>query len=308
MRRYVGLMCCLLAMTMFSCGGKQVVGDNATVGSDTKVYAFADSCSHLTVSLSLELPAGSDSMSAHVRDSLVAEFICSANMPDYLVEDAGSIKPYEGDRSDIQTLVNHYGKELYDHLLALAMADYKERMEYLDEDTTMSVEEKNEIRKDTPQWAFDFSCKKTTEAERYVVYSSQAYVYYGGAHGGVTGTGAMTFDRTTGRKIQHFVRPDATEALQPLFSKGLLRYYAECYDTITETELMERLQIEGSMIPQPQSVPFPNAAGDSLVFCYGQYEIACYADGSPSFTLALKDLTPYLTKEATSICQPRRKP
>ena len=65
---------------------------------------------------------------------------------------------------------------------------------------------------------------------------------------------------------------------------------------MTEEALRERLQIEGTLIPLPAWTPYPD--GDALTFVYQQYEIACYADGMPSFTLPLEEIDPYLTPAA----------
>lgn len=128
------------------------------------------------------------------------------------------------------------------------------------------------------------------------VTSSQTYCYYGGAHGGVSGTGPITFLKSSGQKVDHFISPDAAKAMQPLLRKGLLRYYADCDEPLTDTQLSERLQIEGTIIPLPRHSAYPNATADSLIFTYQQYEIACYADGMPSFTIAISDLAPYLIR------------
>lgn len=303
MKRYVGFLLCLMGVSMFSCVGKKAVDVGVSMDSGTKVYLYKDSCQHLALSISLEVPAGEDAMSLQIRDSLIVDLARSVEMPGIQEEGSSLVEPYEGEMSDVQNVVDYYGKAVYATLLKQALADYDERMAFLDEDTTMLEEDKKRIKNDVPQWAFDFDCKKTVDAESFTVYHSQIYCYYGGAHGGVTGTGAMTFNKATGEKITRFISPDVTKALQPLIRKGLIAYYAEYGDTITDQQLSERLQIEGTIIPQPQNAPFPNAAGDSLTFTYGQYEIACYADGMPSFRLPVKDLAPYMTSEAKAVCK-----
>ena len=304
MKRYISFLCGLMAISMFSCVGNKAAGENASVDAGTKVYVYKDSCQHLVVSASLEVPTGNDSVSLQIRDSLVADFIRCVSAPGIQEEGTTGVEPYKGDMSKIQDVVDYYGKAAYDSLLKMALADYEERTAFLEEDTTMLEEDKERIKNDVPQWAFDFDCKKTVDAESFTVYHSQIYCYYGGAHGGVTGTGAMTFNKATGTKIDRFINPDATKALQPLIRKGLIAYYSEYGDTINDQQLSERLQIEGTIIPQPRNTPYPNATGDSLTFTYGQYEIACYADGMPSFRLSVKDIEPYLTPEAKASLNP----
>lgn len=291
-----------IAMLTASCAEqKNANNTDSVLDAGTKVYCFKDSCEHLTLSVSLELPLGEDSASMQIRDSLIADFTRSASQPGYSEDGTPQIKPFEGDGKDAQSIVDYYGKAGYDKLLSMAMSDYDDRIKFLDEDTTMLEEDKERIRKDIPMWAFDLNVSKTTDTLNFVVYDSQIYCYYGGAHGGITGTGSMTFSKETGSKVEQFIKTDATASLQKLIRKGLIQYYREAYDTINDKELSERLQIEGTMIPQPQRTPCLNATGDSLIFTYGQYEIACYADGMPSFILPVKDLTPYLTPEGKAL-------
>lgn len=289
----------VLAMLLTSCAGKKEV-EVITTDAATEIYAFKDSCKHLTLSLSLELPTGQDSVSMQIRDSLLAEFVHSACQPMY-GDEGMEIKPYDNDPFDVQALVAYYGRAAYDRLLKMAVSDYEERMSYLKEDTTMTDEDKAMIMNDVPMWEFDLTIARTTDAPTFVVYNSSAYCYYGGAHGGVVGTGNITFDKASGHKIERFVRNDAAASMQPLIRKGLLQYYREAGDTITDAQLSERLQIEDELIPLPQQAACPNAAGDSLCFTYGQYEIAAYADGMPSFSLAVQDVLPYLTLEAKAL-------
>lgn len=302
MKHFFLTMTAIICMLGFnSCAGQKATGEGTTEDEGTQVYTFKDSCQHLIVSLSLSLPLGKDSIGMQIRDSLIADFILNVNQPVYGEDDDWGIPPYKGDNSDAQAIVDHYGREVYDYLLKLAQSDYEERMQYLKEDSTITEEEKKSIMADVPQWAYDLSITKVTDTQRFVVYQSQAYIYCGGAHGGITGTGALTFDTQTGKKIGRFVKADAASALQPLIRKGLRQYYAEYGDTITDGELSERLQIQDTMIPLPQDAEYPNATADSLIFTYGQYEIACYADGMPSFKLSVKDLMPYLTPEGKAL-------
>lgn len=292
----------VLPIFMTSCAGQKTTAtEEASLDAGTKSYTYADSCAHMILHFSLELPAGTDDASSQIREALIEDFIQSASQPGVSEDGKSQIKRFDGDVNDPQALVDYYGKAGYELLLGMAKSDYEDRMSYLNADTTMSEEDREMIKKDIPQWAFDLTVSKQTDTLSYIIYDSQSYCYYGGAHGGISGTGAMTFDKTTGAKISRFLKSDATKALQPLIRKGLLQYYKEAGDPMTDSQLSERLQIEGTIIPQPQRTPFPNAKGDSLIFTYGQYEIACYADGMPSFSLSVEELAPYLTDEAKEL-------
>lgn len=291
-----------MALTFIcSCTGQKDLGNNDSDNAETKVFCFKDSCQHLVVSLSLELPMGTDEASMRMRDSLVADFIHNTRQLDYGAEDELNIATYTGDMTDYQAIVDHYGQADYAFLLEQATADYNDRMQYIEEDTTLTEADKQSIREDVPQWTFELSITEITDTLGFAVYQSQAYVYYGGAHGGVTGSGAITFNKSTGEKIDQFLKEDATNALQPLIRQGLLHYYAECGETMSDIELNERLMIEEDIVPLPVNTPYPNATGDSLIFTYRQYEVACYADGMPSFKLSTTDLMPFLTEAGKSL-------
>ena len=283
-----------------SCAGNKATEGESMNDADS-IFCFKDSCDHLAMSISLQLPMGTDSISMQICDSLVAEFIRSISNSEYSGEADSIIPPCEYKRDDIQSLVDYYGHATYQRLLKMAMSDYNDRMSYLNEDTTMSAEEREQIKADIPQWTFDLAIKKAIDAPSFVIYNSQTYCYYGGAHGGVIGTGPITFSKANGSKIEHFLRDDAALALQPLIRNGLLQYYSESGDTITDSQLSERLQIEGSVIPLPHHAPYLNATADSLVFTYAQYEIAAYADGMPSFILPVKALSDFLTPELRTL-------
>lgn len=293
------LLSLALATLLFSCKGKETI-ENTYTDASIQTFCFADSCEHLTMKVSLELPAGKDSVSFVMRDSLVAEFIRSICNP-ITSEGSSIIPPCTYDRNDIQALVDYYGHAVYEHLLRMAVNDYNDRISYLAEDTTMTNEERERIKKDIPQWELDLAITKTIDTQTFVVYNSQTFCYYGGAHGGVTGSGPITFNKVDGHRIEHFLLDDAALTLQAYIRKGLLQYYRESCDTISDTQLSDRLQIEGEVIPLPQRSPTLNATADSLIFTYGQYEIASYADGMPSFSLPIKEISNLLTSEVKSL-------
>ena len=315
MKKYFAIFCGLM-LPFCSCSGNSgsttsEVADTVataeteeaieTVEAGTQVYSFKDSCQHLVVKLSLELPTAAGEVSTNIRQALIADFMLNARQPGYDQENEFSIKPYTGNTANPQAIVDYYGKADYDHLLKYAKSDYNDRIQYLNEESGLSEEEKERIRNDVPMWTFELNLKKSVDAADFVIYYSQSYVYYGGAHGGVAGSCDLTFNKKSGKNIDKFLKPNATKALQPLFRKGLLQYYRSNGEIMTDSELSDRLQLSSDIIPQPTLTPCPNAEGDSLVFTYRQYEIACYADGMPSFAIAAKDLMPYLTEEAKEI-------
>ena len=58
------------------------------------------------------------------------------------------------------------------------------------------------------------------------------------------------------------------------------------FEINTNDELMERLMLRDNTsgeVPFPSTDPWITA--DGVVFCYPSYEIACYSDGLPTFTI-----------------------
>ena len=159
--------------------------------------------------------------------------------------------------------------------------------------------QKEEILARMPGWEYDFSLSKIDDNGTYAVFLSQDYVYMGGAHGGVTGAGCLTFDKRDGSRIEAFLDPDCVEDIQPLLREGLVSYFSDFEIDITEDNLQEFLLLDGDLIPLPAWQPYPSE--DGLVFTYQQYEIAPYAAGMPSFVLPLEGVAPYLTNQARSL-------
>lgn len=296
-RIFIGL---LSVAVLTSCRSTIRTEQQSSLSEETQIYQFEDSCQHLVLKVSVELPTGNDSISECVRDSLLSVFADNMRLPGY-GSDQTPTSIYSGPKDDIQALVNYYAKAAYHKLLTSALADYEERMMYLQTDTTLSAEDRQMIEENTPQWEYDLTVQKMVQTPIFAVYRSQGYMYCGGAHGGVVGAGSLTFDCRTGCKIDRFVDPSAVQSMQPLLRKGLMQFYQEGYETFSEQDLNEHLQIEGTLIPLPQQTAYPNAAGDSLTFTYGQYEIACYADGMPSFSLSVAEVAPYLTDEGRAL-------
>ena len=116
------------------------------------------------------------------------------------------------------------------------------------------------------------------------------------------------YDRLTAVKyvVNQFVDTTRVADMQPLFISGLKEYYTEAGDeSMTTAQLFERLQLpfDGpkNQIPLPAGLPCPTSEG--LLFCYGQYEIACYADGMPAFVVPYDKIKPFLSKDATQLLQ-----
>lgn len=281
------LSAAIAAMFCYSCQGP--------AGSvETKVYSFEGSTAHASMQLSAELPCGTDRVSNAIREDLM----------DVIDEQLGHIVSYEGerqfdafdgDRSDIEAYVRYYFDKSLDVLARDSDSDARDREKYMKEEN-MDEAEMAEILSRMPDWEYEFKLSKIEDADRYCVFHSQDYVYMGGAHGGVTGAGCITYDKQDGSRFTDFFNPDSEADLQPLLRECLAEYFSTEDCPVTADNLKDCLLIEGDDVPLPAWPPYP--AADGLVFTYQQYEIAPYAAGMPAFTLSFDALEPYLTAEA----------
>ena len=283
----------MAALMLFGC-------QDTTGPIQTKTYSYEESSAHASMKFAAELPTGTDKVSQTIRERLM----------DLIDEQLGHIVSYEGerqfdaftgDRSDIEAFLKYYFDKSLDILARDSDKDARDRELYMAEDTEMDEQEKAEILSRMPGWEYEFGLTKEDDTPRYVVFHSQDYVYMGGAHGGVTGAGSLTFDKKNGLLIEEFLNEDCVEDIQPLIREGLVGYFATDDGSVTEENLNEFLLLDDDLIPLPVWQPFPSEEG--LVFTYQQYEIAPYAAGMPSFVIPVEKLAPYLTEEAGRLLQ-----
>lgn len=262
---------------------------------ETETFFWADSTAHAYMSMDAEFPTGKDKVSAKVREGL-AEVVDDVLSHVTSYENERFFPPYGGDINDAEGLLAYYRDSSFAQISRLSQEDADERAGWILQDEETSAEEKEEYLANMPRWGYEFGLKKIDDTERYVVFQSMDYIYMGGAHGGITGRGCLTFSKADGALVSDFVDASRAADMQSLLAAGLVRYYADCgYDT-TWDELKESLFIDNGFVPLPSWPLYPSAEG--LVFTYQQYEIASYAEGMPSFTVPYADIDPFLTPEA----------
>lgn len=286
------LLCSILPSCVFlSC---QRIGGELS----TKVYTFEDSSAHARMEFWAELPCKNDSASRAIRDGLLE--LLDGQLG-YIVSFEGTrqFEPYSGDRQDTEAYLKYYFDNALKVLERDSADDARQRESYMREDDQMAEEEIAEILAGMPGWEYEFSLAKIADTKDYVVFQSQDYVYLGGAHGGVTGAGGITFDRKSGRRVTQVIDPGCAEDIQPMLREGLTDYFAEGGLEVAADSLGDYLLTEGDLIPLPAWQPYPTP--DGLVFVYQQYEIAAYAIGMPAFTVPYDKIAAYLTPEAKKI-------
>ena len=231
----------------------------------TETVNYEDSTAHADLSIKVELPvAGQGAAADRIRASYEEERL---------------FPPYEGSTDKTDLLLEYYRGKALESIGKQAQEDYDERVASIEENDGLTEDQRKEILDEMPGWEYEFNLLKDRETDKYVVFLSQDYVYLGGAHGGVTGRGGLTFGKKDG--------------------VGLTKYFSDEDMEITQEELDNYLFLETGVVPFPAWTPYPSEEG--LVFTYQQYEIAAYAAGMPEFTVPYADILPYLTPEAKAL-------
>ena len=282
-----------VALAVVSCG-------NAEREIAIEHKSLADSSQYANLTLYVELPSETKGASGAIRSQL-ADVVYDRMSHLSFEDDEKAYAPFSGDAADTDAMLGYFCSQTMKVLEEMTDADVASRNEYIAQDPEMTEEQKKEIMAEYPGWEYDYSIKKIVESPRYVVFLSQDYLYSGGAHGGIAGKGALTFDKEDGHLVEWFIKPGCLEEMQPMLTAGLLDYYKECGTEMTGSELMDHLFLEEKIIPLPSWTPYPTEKG--LVFTYQQYEIASYADGMPSFTVSYDKIRPMLTDEALRLLE-----
>ena len=265
----------------------------------TETMEYEDSTAHADLSVKVELPVpGQGAAAERIRKKLV-EVMDGPLSHIGTYEEERQFPAFKGDAGKTESLLTYYRDKALEVLGKLSQEDYEERVNSIEENDGLTDEQRKEILDDMPGWEYDFGLLKERETDGYVVFLSQDYVYLGGAHGGVTGRGSLTFDKKDGHLVEQFLDPACLDAIQPLLRKGITAYFSEDDNEISPEELDNYLFLESGVIPFPAWTPYPDE--DGLVFTYQQYEIASYAAGMPNFTVPYEDLRPYLTPEAKAL-------
>lgn len=289
----LGLAICLAVAAAAAC--------HPSSGQDLKtdVYLSADSTAHSSLSIKAELPLpGQGAAAERIRTALIQ--VMDVQMSHIGTYEEDRLFPaFGGESDDTHALMEYYRGKSLETIGQLSQEDFDERVKTIKEEEGLSEAEMEEILSGMPGLEYDFSLLKNRETDRYVIFLSEDYFYLGGAHGGITGCGGLTFDKKDGHLVERFLELSSLKALQPLLRKGLTDYFTDDGEQVTPDLLDDFLFLESGIIPFPSWTPFPSE--DGLVFTYQQYEIAAYAAGMPSFTLPYDDILPYLTPEAKEL-------
>lgn len=245
----------------------------------TEIFNYADSSSYAHLTTAVELPApGQGKAADRIRAKLLD--VLDEQLSHIVQYERRSFPAFDGDTKNAGDVI------AYCHGKAFEVFDQE-------------AEEEHEDYEEMPGYEYDYSIQKARETDKYIIFNASGYSYLGGAHGGIFGDGPMTFNKSDGSLVEHFLAPSCLMDIQPLIRKGLRGYFSENGKLISNRELNEWLMLESDIIPFPAMSLEPSDEG--LVFIYGQYEIAPYVAGMPSFTIPYADIEQFLTPEAKAI-------
>lgn len=177
--------------------------------------------------------------------------------------------------ADTTAVIDHYSKEISES----NQSDYAKIMKDNPEAKEMGI-----------SYYDSLVIEKLAEGKNWVTFTTKRDVYLGGAHGLAPYFG-QTFRKSDGRRIGwEIFGKTSDEKFQQIIKDGLVEYF----ELGSASELGDHLMNEASAyyVPLPQCPPLFTAEG--VTFVYNQYEIAAYAHGLPSFTVAYEKLLPFM--------------
>lgn len=163
-------------------------------------------------------------------------------------------------------------------------------------DMKVSLEEGNT----EPGYMTETYLKLREVTDRYITYSEDSYLYFGGAHG-MPFYYCATFDRNTGARFS-FNMFKNHDALCELVEQGIIeQHFGEEFTEENFDIDMMLLLGEDEAFPLPGTDPW--IENDSVHFIYSPYEIAAFAAGMPECAFPYSVIEKFLTEEGKAFFQ-----
>ena len=137
-----------------------------------------------------------------------------------------------------------------------------------------------------PQLIFQMQLSHMSTNKFFMTFVLHGYEYGGGAHGG-SGLSYLVFDMSTGKQISEKDITTNKSAITNLLRTTALREYKRNNPEFEVFEV-DNITANGNFFITP----------DSLIYQYGEYEIAAYCFGRPTFRLNKKEVKPYINPES----------
>ena len=181
--------------------------------------------------------------------------------------------------SDMQKEVAHlYGAPLSSLSIAQVMSNTQRKLVDCYKKDTQGLES-------TMGYEYHVDVKLLPITDSLITCVTDKYCYYGGAHGSSIRT-YDNLDLSSGRVLgfKDIFKEGIELQLRPLLIKGLCTYF-DCQPDSLDQQL---LFVSSAQLPLPVSAP--SLTEEGIVFRYQQYEIACYAAGSPEVVIPYSEL------------------
>lgn len=241
----------------------------------TDSISRAPSDNHCSVELAVEFPTSGPQPLVDSLRSYIANEVKSFYMARLDGDGEPRAAEYTGDINDGKALVDFHAE----HILADMQDIYKSFADSTGADFYMTIQG---------------NIHKTSENDTIVTYETGCYQYEGGAHG-LNWIEGQTFRKSDGTRININLDPFLVDDMQPLLREGLEQYLKDNGSEMTVDELVNGgTYMSDGQIPLPSTAPY--LTSDGVKFVYQEYEIGPYALGTPTFTIPLDKLKPYLEK------------
>ena len=246
-----------------------VVFEKSTKGAECKVV--------------VDFPKGKTELDQNIK-AFICDFLGKSG-PFGQIQDEKRSATYTGDKNNGKALINYYG-EIYAATMKKSWNEIKEL---------------NKDSEEPMPYSYEIAIRIEEQTDKYVTLSINTYSYTGGAHGSSMAY-SVNFAKTYKDQVAYTIDTRMTKSMQPLLRKGVIEYFKEQGETVSDAELGNMLFIEDNTIPLPASSPVLTTKG--LRFEYQQYEIGPYAIGMITFTIPYKDVKGFMTHEATELITP----
>lgn len=275
-----------VSLCIVGCGVKQS-NQSATDKFETENVVY-DSVTQINIkcSITAAYPKGNDSLAAGVR-KFIAKELATLYLPHNDIDDttqANKYPIYKENTDNSKQTVDFYGNGTMRYLKSL-------RQEW--ETSTASGNK-------FPPLSLQITVNLKETNPTYITYIITADSYLGGAHHSATSY-CRNISQNTCKPVDNIISRNKLKDLQPLLRKRVLQcVIASGVTSATESTLNNYIILpDDGLVPLPVHSPWIEK--DSVKFMYQQYEIASYAMGAISFSVAVKDLMPYLTEDAKAL-------
>lgn len=275
------------ATTLCGTGCKQQPSNHSTDTFATDSVAYDSATANgIKCTIKVDYPRGNDSLAEGARQYIARELAALYLPYNDSDDDAGQTDypKYTGSTADGKLLVAHYGNGTMRFLI----------------DSRKQLEEASLEEHEMPALSCLVSMRVEEVKPAYITYRVSDESYLGGAHRSYTSY-CTNISRTTFRPVDDIIDPGKLRAMQPLLRTNVLRCVKACgVEGVTDATLANYIILpDDGLVPLPAHQPW--LQGDSLKFVYQPYEIASYAMGTISFSIAAKDAMPYMGKEAADM-------